>query len=97
MAKMKYYHDDENGNTVEIVPESVHYDNGVKFGTPVTHKPTYDREAKKWDRGYVKVTRTIQYKSNPSKHECDARCMHAKGRTMNCECSCGGANHGKHA
>lgn len=26
-------------------------------------------------------------------HECDARCMASKG--PNCECSCGGANHGK--
>jgi len=40
------------------------------------------------------VTRVINYKSNPSKHECDTRCRHAKGRVMNCECSCEGKNHG---
>lgn len=40
------------------------------------------------------VTRTINYKSKPSLHECDSRCRHAKGRVMNCECSCGGKNHG---
>lgn len=40
------------------------------------------------------LTRRINYKSHPSKHVCDARCMHAKGRTMTCECSCGGKNHG---
>lgn len=40
----------------------------------------------------VPVTRTIFFKSNPSLHKCDGRCLHAKGR--NCECSCGGANHG---
>lgn len=28
-----------------------------------------------------------------SEHVCDARCTSAKGH--NCECSCGGANHGK--
>jgi hypothetical protein len=28
-------------------------------------------------------------------HECDARCMSSKGHV--CECSCGGANHGKAA
>jgi|HubBroStandDraft_3_1064219.scaffolds.fasta_scaffold234067_2 hypothetical protein len=44
---------------------------------------------------WVKITRTVNYKKNPSKHECDARCMTASGRTMNCECACGGANHGK--
>lgn len=38
------------------------------------------------------ITRTIDYKINGSKHKCDARCLHAKGR--NCECSCGGKNHG---
>jgi hypothetical protein len=28
-----------------------------------------------------------------TEHVCDARCTSAKG--PNCECSCGGANHGK--
>lgn len=43
------------------------------------------------------VTRAIQYKLNPSKHVCDARCIHATGKVMKCECSCGGKNHGKGA
>lgn len=43
------------------------------------------------------VTRVINYAGQPSRHECDSRCTGAKGRTMNCECRCGGANHGKHA
>lgn len=38
------------------------------------------------------ITRVINFKSNPSLHKCDARCQNAKGG--NCECSCGGANHG---
>jgi hypothetical protein len=38
------------------------------------------------------VARIIHRKSNPSNHKCDARCQHAKGH--NCECSCGGKNHG---
>jgi hypothetical protein len=41
------------------------------------------------------VTRRIEYKSYPSKHECDARCMFASGKVMKCECACGGRNHGK--
>lgn len=53
----------------------------------------YDYEAKTW----VKVTRQIEMKSAPSNHECDDRCMNATGRTMKCECSCGGRNHGKGA
>ena len=45
--------------------------------------------------GYVNVERTVRYSAAPSKHECDARCVNATGRTMNCECSCGGKNHGR--
>lgn len=41
--------------------------------------------------------RKIEYKSNPSKHICDARCMNATGKIMRCECACGGANHGRGA
>lgn len=40
-------------------------------------------------------TRVVEFKSFPSRHECDARCMNATGRTMKCECSCGGKNHGR--
>lgn len=46
-------------------------------------------------QGYTAVERVVNFKSNPSRHECDARCMNATGRTMNCECSCGGKNHGR--
>jgi hypothetical protein len=45
--------------------------------------------------GWLQATRVVVRKSNPSMHECDARCMFATGRSMNCECSCGGKNHGK--
>ena len=47
--------------------------------------------------GRVPADRKIIYKSNPSRHECDARCTGATGRTMQCECSCGGKNHGRDA
>ena len=48
------------------------------------------------ERGqWMKTTRCIQYKNFASKHVCDARCMGATGKTMNCECSCGGKNHGR--
>jgi hypothetical protein len=40
------------------------------------------------------VEREIEYKSHPSRHDCDARCMNAQGKIMRCECSCGGKNHG---
>jgi len=45
--------------------------------------------------GSVAADRMVTYKSNPSRHACDARCMNATGRMMKCECSCGGKNHGR--
>lgn len=46
---------------------------------------------------WVPVERCIEYKSNPSRHACDARCLNANGKIMRCECSCGGENHGRGA
>ena len=45
--------------------------------------------------GRVPADRMVNYKSNPSRPECDGRCVNATGRVMNCECSCGGKNHGR--
>ena len=45
------------------------------------------------DRNALPVTRTITYKSNPSKHVCSDRCINAKPNGA-CECACGGKNHG---
>ncbi len=41
------------------------------------------------------VTRKVFFKSNPSRHKCGAKCLHAKGH--DCECECGGKNHGRGA
>lgn len=40
----------------------------------------------------VPVSRAISFKVDGSNHKCDARCLNATGH--NCECSCGGKNHG---
>jgi hypothetical protein len=45
--------------------------------------------------GRVTADRRVEYKANPSRHECDDRCLNATGRTMKCECACGGKNHGR--
>lgn len=67
----------------------------MQVGTPLGHPSVYVAN-EGWNHGPVMpVERVINFKSNPSKHECDARCMNATGRTMNCECSCGGKNHGR--
>ena len=59
----------------------------IKDGTALgvyAHCPTYGHKA---FRLYQ-----IQGKFNPD-HECDQRCLQAKGNE--CTCSCGGANHGR--
>ena len=43
--------------------------------------------------GPLPVTRKIEYKAFPSKHECNAKCMGGKVNGA-CECQCGGKNHG---
>ena len=40
------------------------------------------------------VTRAIEYKTRPSLHHCNAKCLHGKC-TGTCECRCGGKNHGR--
>lgn len=73
------------------------YDGYAKLvGRPINAQPpVYDRAAGRWIETLLPVERLISYKVNGSKHECDARCMNAKGH--NCECSCNGKNHGRGA
>ena len=44
--------------------------------------------------GPMPITRKIEYKSFPSKHECNAKCLNGKHNGA-CECQCGGKNHGR--
>ena len=83
MANFKYFLDID-GQTYEFDSACYYGCNDLRVRHPKTGE-------------YVKITRTVIYKTRPSLHTCDARCLHAKGKTMNCECSCGGKNHGKGA
>jgi hypothetical protein len=97
MAKIKYFngttelrdpHGMDNAKFVAAFPgvKGLRYDGfQMKVGYPVT------------GGALLPIERAIEYKSNPSRHECDARCINATGRIMRCECSCGGKNHGKGA
>ena len=42
---------------------------------------------------YIPVVRIIEWKKTAEPHKCDSQCEDATGHK--CECSCGGANHGK--
>lgn len=96
MAMMKYF-----SGEIELI--DIHGLGNAKFAAefPNVKARSYDSFSKMIghradDRrgAYLPVERVIEYKSNPSKHECDARCMNATGWIMKCECSCGGKNHG---
>lgn len=62
---------------------------------PVDFQPVWDASVGAFSSDLRPVERVINFSNRPSRHECDARCMNASGRTMNCECSCGGKNHGR--
>jgi len=102
MANIKYFADVDGGETFEL--DGVYGMPNAEFATrfPGTKGRSHDSFTKRvgyvvGTRTILPVTRTIQYKAFPSKHDCDARCMFARGKTMNCECKCGGKNHGKGA
>lgn len=77
--------------------EGIRYDYYSKMvGFDKTVEPFFMDADHGWNRGPTyPVDRVVQYKSNPSLHACDNRCLNATGRIMKCECSCGGKNHGK--
>lgn len=86
MAKIKHF-------AGEIELQGVHERNGKLVGY-AAKEDLFFVTGQGW-QGYTAVERTVEYKSNPSRHECDARCFNATGRIMKCECSCGGKNHGR--
>ena len=87
MANYRYFAD-VDGKAIQL--SSVYHDGHVS--TKVNH--FFGRD----DAGNIlQATRMIEYKSQPSRHECDARCINATGKIMRCECSCGGKNHGRGA
>lgn len=87
MAKIKYFNGE---NELQGVFEAK---NGKLMGY-VSKSNLYFVAGEGW-KGHLPVERRVEYKSNPSKHVCDVRCMNANGRTMKCECACGGKNHGR--
>ena len=92
MATFKHFNGDEQ--LVRVVP----VDNAKfkEIGGVMTKHNRYDGFQRMAgftaDGRLVPVTRKIEYKSNPSKHVCNAKCRNATGHV--CECECGGRYHG---
>lgn len=93
---------DLNGETIELRGYVIPLSNAeFAVAFPGVKGKRYDgfsmKVARAPDGRELPVTCSIFFKSNPSRHECDARCMNATGKTMTCECSCNGKNHGRGA
>ena len=107
MARFAYFADLPSGQTLEWRDRTEHY------GTTNSGKRLFREVAAKVGMfslgqgnvlcghdetlGRVAITRKVEMKSSPSRHDCDARCMNASGWDMACECACGGKNHGRGA
>ena len=94
MANIKYF-SDWNGQTIQLPYLSTI--SNAEFarmfpGIKGRRCDSFSRYVCKIAGVLLPVTRSIEFKRNPSLHKCDARCQSAKGHQ--CECSCGGANHG---
>ena len=95
---MKYF-SDFGGETRELVhTDSMENEEFARL-FPGVRGLRYDSFSKRIGRvglTIVPLTRIIDYKKNPSLHECNAKCLGGKPNGR-CECRCGGANHGKGA
>lgn len=85
MANFKYFA--ECSNQAVQLTNVYHAGNGTKARDFVGTCPACGQKHA--------ADRKIEYKAFPSKHECNAKCMGASGRSMICECKCGGKNHGR--
>jgi hypothetical protein len=101
-ASVTYYHGETKLHTItserkekaiERFPNQKRFVKNDSFSVMVGWLPEMDCFKNRGE--WVPATRRIFFKKNPSLHKCDARCQNAKGH--DCECSCGGANHGKNA
>jgi len=94
MATIKYFHGDQELRSVRYMRGPTTKASSFE-GYPEGLEPIFV-PGQGWT-GRVVADRMVEYKSRPSLHECDARCMNATGRVMKCECACGGRNHGRAA
>lgn len=104
MARFAYYADLSDGSILEWKDEREQVGTDL-FGAPryrdVPARVRHDNGGRMSGyhaaRGWTRITRRVELKAQPSRHICDVRCINATGKTMKCECACGGRNHGRGA
>jgi hypothetical protein len=104
MANVKYF-GTCNGETVQLVNPGYadrKHDFERMIGRPMVAGEKMVRDCQLFAFGTCPICgkkhvaeRVIMYGNNPKLHKCSDRCLAAKGH--DCECQCGGANHGKAA
>lgn len=103
MANFKYFAD-INGQTIELRATSIQGMKNAEFaekfpGIKGRKSDGFEKyvgvalDAPQFSKDFLPVTRSIEYKQNPSKHVCNAKCLGGKANGV-CECQCGGKNHG---
>lgn len=98
MAQLRHF-SDLNGNTVRLDFVTAMPNDKFRAQWPNVKGLRYDGY-QMWVgrqtgvKDYLPVTRRIDMKSNPSKHECNAKCLNG-AHNGRCECKCGGMNHGR--
>lgn len=85
MANIRYF-GECNGLPVEL--------SAIRHDGSMSRKPSHFSGRCETCGERHQATRAIEYKSLPSKHECNAKCMSGSSRGK-CECRCGGKNHGR--
>lgn len=97
MANIKLF-SDWNGETVQL--DGIFPIENAKFaamfpGVKGRRSDGFDKYVgyKPGTREVLPLTRWIEFKKNPSRHVCNAKCMSGRMNGV-CECSCGGKNHG---
>lgn len=95
MANIKYF-GDIGGEALAL--RSIHGMGNKEFrarwpGVKGMRSDGYEMLVGHSDSGVQPVTRKIEYKSRPSLHTCNAKCLNGKHNGV-CECQCGGRNHG---
>lgn len=99
MATINYY-SDVNGQTVQV--KAMHQLDNKRFAAAFPGVKGIRADGyTKWvghpvegPDAIMPITRMIEMKRFPSRHECNAKCLNGKHNGA-CECQCGGKNHGR--
>jgi hypothetical protein len=101
MALFAYFSDQPDGSVIEFRDRVERFQQGMYSRSRVIPARVW-HDGKRYlgtspDGERVVISRRVELKSNPSRHECNGACINASGRVMRCECACGGKNHGRGA